>query len=748
MAEDSGKCGKGGRLRKGLFYGKKGDDGDSSDHGDISGASDDSVDDPSYILKDLSDVEKEMSDNGDGDGGNDDDDDDNANIASDTVNVGASTSGSGDRSVGEPRVPGKRKGSGRGKAAGTVIEKTGRKRSIRKEEWLTNKAKKQRNLGQEYKCARSEKRKRARRIGPPCNDGCFEKVSPEARDAIFKNFWEIGDYDAQNAYISQHVRPVPVKRRRKKDSDRVNYEYRLKYFDQTFLVCRKAFVSIHDICISRLKIHIQKMKNSPTGTPEGDKRGRQPNPKKITGIRKERVHEHIESLPTTSSHYTRAKSPLRIYLESGTTVKALYEKYTFWMQEFHPEDPTVTYHYYADIFANFYNIGVKPPKKDTCTTCDGYNADIVRLQEKEEDDSALKARLQEHKEQGELVQRLLSSQADASPVRGMDVRVVCMDLQQTLPCPRLTSGIAYYLRKLWVYNFCIYDVTKGKVSMFVWDEITGGRGSDEVASMIMKWLQLRREEGDANFDILRIFCDNCAGQNKNINVLLAALRIVHEKLISRIEFVYMVSGHSYLPCDRAFGVIEKKLRVSHDIMIPEHYVRVIRSATNPPYEVVPMERDDFKDIKQLGKFITKRQTPVSFAKACQLVVDMGYKEGYLIKTDYNFLDTEENTHRCRLMKTNRRYSSKLFDLSNCPLAPKYPCERLLNPAKVRDLERLAKLMTPTSEAWTLEVVRIQKEMAAENHPVAHPDDEDVGSDSENDLMDYDAPVCSPVKRRK
>ena len=41
---------------------------------------------------------------------------------------------------------------------------------------------------------------------------------------------------------------------------------------------------------------------------------------------------------------------------------------------------------------------------------------------------------------------------------GLTVRNVAMDLQQTLPCPRLSVGIAYYLRKLWVYNFCILDI--------------------------------------------------------------------------------------------------------------------------------------------------------------------------------------------------------------------------------------------------------------------------------------------------
>ena len=135
------------------------------------------------------------------------------------------------------------------------------------------------------------------------------------------------------------------------------------------------------------------------------------------------------------------------------------------------------------------------------------------------------------------------------------VRNVAMDLQQTLPCPRISTGVAYYLRKLWVYNFCVYDLQKSLGNMFVWDETDGARGSDEIASCLLKWLQMQWDN-DEEFDVLRVFCDNCAGQNKNLFLLLGALRLIHSKKLFRIELVFMVSGHSFLPCDRAFGVIE------------------------------------------------------------------------------------------------------------------------------------------------------------------------------------------------
>ena len=245
------------------------------------------------------------------------------------------------------------------------------------------------------------------------------------------------------------------------------------------------------------------------------------------------------------------------------------------------------------------------------------------------------------------------------------------------------------------------------------------------------------------FEVLRIFCDNCAGQNKNLFVLLAALRIIHAKKLFRIEIIFMVSGHSFLPCDQRFGVIEKKVRATDTIHIPQHYIDTIKLATTPPYEVITMKRDNFLDVKSLVNYVTKRATPVSFANACQLVVSCGYMEGYMIKTDYDFQDTPQNTYRCRLMKGKKRYTVQDFNLSSLPLPVKYEQERVLNPQKVKDLQTLAQFMWPVSKNWMLSLVERQKELA-NLHRVSVPDDELVGSDSENDHHDYDDP--EPVVR--
>lgn len=731
-----------------LFYGvRSGEDSDES-LSDVS-VSEDTIDDPDFVPimehavggDDNGDRSEMEADDGDGDG------DDHHRSAVGDVGEGdeAIPSVSGEGADAMPSVSGLRvRGRSRDRSARAVShkEQTKRGRTRVRGEWAHEKAKRLRNLGKEYFSYSTGKKIPARKIGEPCKDGCFAKLGVDVVEDVFKRFWEIGDYDKQNAYITQRVRSVPVKRKYTKSgqSSRVNYEYTVKHYDAVHKVCRRGFISIHGINEKRLHIHIQRVKVSPTGTGVDDKRGKAPNPKTVTGITLERVHEHIANLPTTSSHYTRAKSPHRRYLESGGTIKGLHSKYFSWMNENYPEEETVSTRYYEKVFTEQYNIGFQPPKKDTCGFCDATKVAIEEKKASELDASELETKLREHKEQAKMVQQLLSSQSDLVQSDSEEsVRVIAMDLQQTLPCPRVSTGIAYYARKLWVYNFCIFDITKGKATMFVWDEVTGGRGSDEVASCLIKWLNLRQGEGE-EIDVLRIFCDNCGGQNKNINIVLTALRLIHAKKLVRVEFVYMISGHSYLPCDRAFGNIEKKLRVAEEISTTQQYVAIIKSAVNPPFETIPMEREEFLDVKVLSKYVTKRPTAFPFSRASQLVVTFRYKEGYLIKTDYDFADLATNVTECRVMKTNRRYSPKLFNLADVPLPSKYPTERLLNPMKTKNLESILGFLGQTSKAWFQDLIQRQKELQGSNVQVSVADDEDVGSDSENDLLDYDDPA--------
>ena len=304
---------------------------------------------------------KYLADESDSSDGNDGDNNASVSARDHAVDITMpSVSGVGDVcDSGEARVVGLQHGS----------KKPRRPRTLGREEWKEAKAKRLRNLGLEYTSVSLGKKMATRKIGPPCSDGCFNNLSEETRNAIFKNFWAMGNYNKQNSYISQRKRPVPVKRKytKKAVSSHMNYEYSVKYFNRTYVVCRKAFLSLHDISEHRLYLQVKKMKESSTGTPEGDKRGKRPNVRKTSDLYLQRMFQQIRSLPRTASHYTYANALHHRYLDVGGTYKKLYEHYLFWMREHFPTETVVNERAYHK-HVRKYNKAFQQPKKDMCAT--------------------------------------------------------------------------------------------------------------------------------------------------------------------------------------------------------------------------------------------------------------------------------------------------------------------------------------------------------------------------------------------
>jgi len=77
-----------------------------------------------------------------------------------------------------------------------------------------------------------------------------------------------------------------------------------------------------------------------------------------------------------------------------------------------------------------------------------------------------------------------------------------------------------------------------------------------------------------------LYSDQCGGQNRNIELALICNFIVCFDHLSptQINHTFLVSGHSYLPCDRDFGVIEKQKKYHPEIYIPNDWITVILKA--------------------------------------------------------------------------------------------------------------------------------------------------------------------------
>lgn len=89
------------------------------------------------------------------------------------------------------------------------------------------------------------------------------------------------------------------------------------------------------------------------------------------------------------------------------------------------------------------------------------------------------------------------------------------DLQKVLTTPRAEIGPLYYLSKISVYNFTIFETGNHKGYCNVWNETDGKRGSHQIATLVLNFLKEKQEAGVKN---LVFYSDNCGGQNRNQNI--------------------------------------------------------------------------------------------------------------------------------------------------------------------------------------------------------------------------------------
>lgn len=78
--------------------------------------------------------------------------------------------------------------------------------------------------------------------------------------------------------------------------------------------------------------------------------------------------------------------------------------------------------------------------------------------------------------------------------------------------------------------------------------------------------------------------------------------------LKMIDVKFMVSGHSYLPNDSDFGVIEKSCQELENIYSPQQYLDIIRTCTfNTTFMLHEMTYLNFISTKELETCVTNRK---------------------------------------------------------------------------------------------------------------------------------------------
>lgn len=97
--------------------------------------------------------------------------------------------------------------------------------------------------------------------------------------------------------------------------------------------------------------------------------------------------------------------------------------------------------------------------------------------------------------------------------------------------------------------------------------------------------------------------------------------LVREKIYSNIEHRFPVPGHTRLPCDRDFGIIEQHKKKVPQVYTPVDWCELIKNSNQKkPFVVTMMTQSDFYSFDNFADFYKKKlktddNVPVDFRNA-------------------------------------------------------------------------------------------------------------------------------------
>lgn len=341
-----------------------------------------------------------------------------------------------------------------------------------------------------------------------CKKKCTENVDETLRRRLFQQFWSMGTYSGRCAVITGCVVQMAKKEMR---VSRRTVTNKYSIFGQA--VCKMAFLRTLKIDSSRVTLALRKQ----CCDEYSDERGKYSGGLNAMPLAKRKaVIEHIESFPKYVSHYCR-KVTCAKFLSGDLCLTKMYELY-----KTSHEEP-ISFSSYQRIFYNNFNLRFKAPKKDTCQRCDRFVvqksvAAGEKLLQLQRDHNM-------HLEKAEFLEEQMNKDlalAKTDPT----IETLTFDIQKTHSLPKLSTNVAYYKRKLNLYNFGIHVGSTNKGIFNVWLEHEASKGTQEVGSCLKKYI----ETINPSVKKLILWSDACGGQNRSIKLILILKHILQNHL--------------------------------------------------------------------------------------------------------------------------------------------------------------------------------------------------------------------------
>lgn len=467
-------------------------------------------------------------------------------------------------------------------------EKKGKKRARHEEAYKRNKIKQARLKGTSYKNYKENTvAEKKPGITCTCKKKCIEKLREEDRISIFDTFYNIRTKNEQDMYLQGLITCKEIKQRRPRNNEAMARQHSFDYYvlvrEVRTAVCRSAFCNLHAVTAERVK----RIRNLlAQGRRPVDMRGKSRSSNAMKNSEVLSVMEHIESFPVKESHYATSDYQ---YLNAELNVRRMYAMF---LQK-NPET-IIKYEYYNKIFKENFKLSFGRPQIDICNECESLS---IKLKNKALNDTAKRcaaAELMVHKRRSKKFYNALKTSTNLCK-ENSNILAISFDFMQNLQLPRNPAQDMFYLSLLTVSVFCVHSMKTNEAVFFVYHEGLAKKGPNEICSFLYRFIETYVPKDVTE---LHLFCDNCPGQNKNNTVIRMCSALVDSDRFHKIELFFPIRGHSFLPCDRDFGIIKRKLnKVDRVNTLLEYVEHIVTSTTKQKFMVHVIDQSDIRDFK-------------------------------------------------------------------------------------------------------------------------------------------------------
>lgn len=322
------------------------------------------------------------------------------------------------------------------------------------------------------------------------------------------------------------------------------------------------------------------------------------------------VHVFINKLKARESHYGRNKS-VRHYLPSELcSIRNLWRMY----EKQAVERVKVKYEYFKKVFLSDLNLAIGTPRTDVCSVCLELG-ERFKLAATDEEKQTIRRQKRVHSLRSQAFYRIIG-EAKNNP----ETLSFTFDCMQNQVLPKVPDQSAFYSRQLYFNIIGVVQQTpdgkllKENSFSYTWTEDLGAKGSSEITNAIYHRITNSSFDGKSKLVLI------CGGQNKNSTMItMAAYWLANESSpqIKEVMLLYPVTGHSFLPSDRCFGVHGNAIKKLETITKPQQYNDTVSSTTT----VLSREENEWKifDWKGLADSTCRKPLPCKI-QSCKRII--------------------------------------------------------------------------------------------------------------------------------